>query len=65
MIRAYIILLYSDFQIEKKLVDAENDLVTFTSELGLPNLDVTASVTLWKKQVQQFAQGVVKLPIRC
>ena len=45
-------------QTKKKLVDAENDLNKFTSELEVPNLDINASVMTWKQQVQQFAKGI-------
>ena len=38
-------------------MDAKNDLNKFTSDLGLSDEDVNASVMLWKQDVQQFAMG--------
>ena len=42
-------------------MDAKNDLTKFTSDLGLSEEDLNASVMLWKQDVQQFAMGTIKL----
>lgn len=46
-------------QTEKKLEDAKKDLETFVSELSFPEADINASVLLWKRDVQQFAIGMM------
>lgn len=42
-------------------MDAKNDLTKCTSDFGLSDADLNASVMLWKQDVQQFAMGTMKL----